>query len=67
MTRSEIADMFGRRVRPSFACEIRGQLTRDSFPRFVFRIALINNGGGSAESPAIEGAWDIRLIDSMHA
>jgi len=21
---------------------------------------------GSAESPAIEGAWDIRLIDSMH-
>jgi hypothetical protein len=53
MTRSEIADMFGRRLRPHFQLSTLGYLTQDSSPRFDFALTLQNTGGGSADRPAV--------------
>ncbi|MBZ0115537.1 MAG: ATP-binding protein [Sandaracinaceae bacterium] len=54
MTRSEIADMFGRRARPAFRFALAGCKTSDSFPRFMLRLVLVNTGSGSAVAPAVE-------------
>lgn len=52
MRPGEIADMFGRRLRPVFELFGRLRLTQDSSPRFVAQLELLNVGGGSADRPA---------------